>query len=61
MKKEKELKANERSKLKLNKKIDKVNKKIKKQEKKVNKKKARVRFVAFIIRKLFKLNKNMAK
>lgn len=56
-KKRKELQANEKSKIKLNKRIDKVNKKIDKANKKINKRKKRALFIKCLFKKLLKITK----
>lgn len=61
VKRQKEIEANEKSKLKLNKKIDKMNKKINKKNKKIIRKKKKKKFIVCLLRKVFRLNKNIAK
>lgn len=57
LKKKKEFEANEKSKKKLNKKIDKVNKKIGKENKKIKKKNKRRKMISVFIIKALKLKK----
>lgn len=61
IKRQKEFEANEKSKLKLNKKIDKVNKKLDKKNKKAIKKNTRKRFVVCLFKKVFRIKKKAVK